>query len=246
MRALVLGLVLTTTSASVARAEFIGCFQPHGASPASGEVLPLRAHVALYGPLSSSAQLGATLDGVKVPIKVTAVTSRPFFLFLIEIDSPRAGALTISDGARPLYQYRVAATTPAPRTATSVIAGLIGRPRPDERPNDAFDGLEIRLPAGTPATLAHVKLRRDAATDWQALEVPLVVLAGETRPVIRIGRFDCEASYPVELLAKGIDLEVSVTFTDGSTHQVTLAPHLTLPTPLPPQPRPKNQRPRAP
>jgi hypothetical protein len=46
-------------------------------------------------------------------------------------------------------------------------------------------------------------------------------------------------------MRKGFDLDVDVMLADGSKRTVTaLAPHMTLPDPLPPQPQPRNARDR--
>ena len=238
MRIAALTLAALALSAAPARAEFVMCINGQGISPPAGTTVPPHARLVYYVDqnLGTPQTVTATIDGKAVAVKKTEVKAGPFKLVTVEIDSDRTGALGVKWDSRPAVPYRVKART-MPSEVTGVIGRYQGRSRPSEV-SDAFDGLAIRLPVDTPAVIGHIKVRHAGDDLWVTTDIAIITPAGETRPMIRVGQFDCAANIPLGMIERGVDLEVSVTLLDGTTRPVRgLAPHLTLPTPLPPQPR---------
>jgi hypothetical protein len=244
VRSLALACLLIAVATSAARAEFVMCIGGQGAAPAAGSTVPPHAHLAFYSDrtLRLPTKVTATIDGATVKVK-NAITkpfaATPFQILSIEIDSARTGTLVVTyENHAPLtYQVKAGAM---PKD----ISGVIGRyqgPQSNGR-GEEFDGLAIRLPAGTPAVIGHIRWRH-AGDAWSELDVAAYTADNETRPMLRVGQFACDSSVPLVDLARGFDIEATVMLADGSTRPVTgLAPHMTLPEPLPPQPRPKNAR----
>lgn len=230
--------------AAPARAEFVMCIGGQGATPPPSSTVPPRAHLAFYSDrnLRLPDKVTAKIDGTPVKVTKTTTTSVPFHILEIAIDSDRTGTLVVTYENHAPLTYTVRAIE-----MPKQVAGTIGRFQGDvtgARSED-FDGLAIRLPESTPAIIAHVKHRPGETAQWLTLDVALYTPAESLRPMIRVGQFACEANADLAALARGVDLEVTVTLADGRTVPVTgLAKHLTLPAALPPQPRPKNQRPR--
>jgi hypothetical protein len=238
MRIAALALVALALSAAPARAEFVMCINGQGISPPPGTTVPPHAHLVYFTDenLGTPQKVSARIDGKTVAVKRTEVRAAPFKLITVEIDSDRTGALEVTWDTRATTKYVVKARA-MPEQVTGVIGRYQGRTRRADV-GDAFDGLAIRLPEGTPAVIGHVKVRHAEADPWLSTDIAIITASDETRPMIRVGRFDCAANIPLSVLAQGFDLEVSVTLLDGTTRTVEgLAPHLTLPAPLPPQPR---------
>ncbi len=230
--------------ATPARAEFVMCVGGQGLVPAASSVVPPHARIVYYADqnLSTPQNISAQIDGTAVAVKKTELRARPFQVLVLEIDSPRTGALVVTFDQRQPLRWTVKAIT-MPKDVTGVAARYQGPAHPGE-PGEGFDGLAIRLPEGTPAVMSHVKVRTEPdAALWLETDVPIYTAASESRPMIRVGQFDCAPNIAPSLLQHGFDLEVTVTLSDGTTRRVSgLAPHMSLPAPLPPQPRPKNQR----
>lgn len=239
--ALVLALIARTTPS---HAEFVMCLGGQGATPPPGAVLPPRPRLAFYSDrnLRLPDKVTATIGGTPVVVTKTSTTSPPFHILTIAIDSARTGELVVTYEHHAPLRYTV-----KPIAMPKDVPGTIGRftgdvtgPRTEE-----FDGLAIRLPENTPAIVAHVRHRSGEAQAWLPLDVALYTPPESQRPMIRVGRFACESNADLAALSRGFELEVTVTLADGRTVPVTgLAKRMTLPAALPPQPRPKNQRPR--
>lgn len=243
MRVAALIAVLVVATPHRARAEFVMCIGGQGIVPAADTVLPPHPRIVYYADqnLGLPQKVSAKIDGAAVSVKRVESNAAPFHLIMLEIESNRSGALVVTfEGRSPLrWTIRPLAM---PKEVTGVAARYQGPSRTGER-GESFDGMAIRLTEGTPAILAHVKAV--AKPDGAVLQatVPVYTVSGESRPMVRIGQFDCASNIPIVELRDGFDLEVTVTLVDGSTRKVTgLAPHMTVPAPLPPQPRPRNQR----
>lgn len=230
--------------ATPARAEFVMCVGGQGLVPAASSVVPPHARIIYYADqnLGIPQKVSATIDGRPVPVVKKVLLATPFQMLVLEIDSSRTGALVVTFDQRQPLRWTVKEMT-MPKQVTGVAARYQGPAHPGER-GEGFDGLAIRLPEGTPAVMSHVKVRTEPdAALWLETDVPIYTPASESRPMIRVGQFDCASNISPSLLQHGFDLEVMVTLSDGSTRKVSdLAPHMSLPAPLPPQPRPKNQR----
>jgi hypothetical protein len=237
-----LPVLLVAVLATPARAEFVMCIGGQGAAPASGTTVPPHAQLAFYSDRSLRLpdKITATIDGTPVKVKKTVGNTRaaaPFMILTIEIDSDKTGTLVVKyDGHAPLTY------TVKPVAIPKEIAGVTGRYQAER--GESFDGLAIRLPADTPAIVGHISYSTDGVM-WSDVDVVAYTAANETRPMLRVGQFECDANVPTAVLARGFDIEATVTLADGSTRPVTgIAKHMTLPEPLPPQPRPKNARAR--
>jgi len=220
-----------------AAAFVMTCINETGVAPRSGSVVPPHPFLIHYG-RTSNVPFTVTIDGAKVAVKTTPIKSSDP-LVLIEVKSDRTGALSLRQGDSELATYTVKRGVTVP----TEVPGVIGRYRQrldQDLVDPSFDGLGVWLPEGTPAILAHVKLRPNATAPWWELVIPVPSTEEQPRPVIRIGSLGCSSNYPIALLAKGVDLEISIELANGAQLGVThVAPHLTLPTPLPPQPRPR-------
>ena len=219
------------------------CIGGQGATPPPSSVLPPRPRLAFYSDrhLRLPDKVTATIGGAPVKVTKTSATSPPFNILTLAIDSDKTGELVVTYENHAPIRYTVKRIE-MPTEVTGTISRFSGDPF-DAR-SEEFDGLAIRLPEDTPAIVAHVKIRPPGEL-WQPLDVALYTPPGSRRPMIRVGQFACEANVPLVVLAKGFEIETSVTLADGRTVPVTgVAKQMTLPAPLPPQPRPKNQRPR--
>jgi len=239
MRFALLALALVVVLAVPARADEEWCFPSQGPVLPSGTIVPPRARIAFRTDGGHEKDpLTATIDGTPVKVTRSTVVASPFFLVVATIDSDRTGELAVSFAGLPALHYTVASFGPPKE-----IPGAVSRAM-EQRNFDAevFHGLAIRLPEGTPAVLATVKHRPSEDLPWKLIQVPLYTPPGESRPVIRIGQFECESNANLDVLARGFDLDVTVMLADGSTVPVAVAKHMAMPEPLPPQPRPKNAR----
>jgi hypothetical protein len=236
-------ILLVALAATEARAEFVMCLNGQGMVPAPGTVVPPHARILYYGDqnLNMPQKITAKIGGKPVQVARAERRSSPFKMVVIEIDSDRTGDLVVDFDGRPPVRWTVKAME-MPKEITGTTARYRAPAHPGE-PGESFDGLVIKLPEGTPAVLGTVKVRRDADAAWQNIESPIYTPVSETRPQIRVGEFDCASNASLSELSHGFDMEVSVMMLDGSSRKVTgFPPHLWLPAPLPPQPKPKNQR----
>jgi hypothetical protein len=236
---------LVATAASPARAEFVMCLGGQGATPPAGSVLPPRPRLAFYTDrhLRVPDKITATIGGSPVKLTKSSTSSPPFTILTIAIESDRTGELVVTYENHAPLRYTI-----KPIEMPKEVTGTIGRFQGGEisgAQSEEFDGLAIRLPEATPAIIAHVRHRPQDTALWLALDVALYTPPGSQRPMIRVGQFACDSNADLASLARGFELEVTVTLADGRTVPVTgLAKRMTLPAALPPQPRPKNQRPR--
>ncbi len=221
------------------------CIGGQGVVPAADTVVPPHPRIVYYADehLGVPQKVTAKIDGVPVRVQRVESNAAPFHLLTLEIASDRTGALVVTFGQRAPLRWTIQPLA-MPTQVGGVVARYQGPSHPAER-GETFDGMAIRLTEGTPAILAHVQaIAQPRGAVLEAI-VPIYTAAGETRPMVRIGQFDCAANIALVELRDGFDLEVTVTLVDGTRRKVTgLAPHMTIPAPLPPQPRPKNQRER--
>lgn len=239
-----LPLVFVALAAAPARAEFVMCLNGQGVVPAPGTIVPPHARIVFYTDQNMNApqKITAKVGGKPVQVSRAERRSSPFKTVVIEIDSDRTGELAVDFDGRPVMKWTVQEMV-MPKEVTGVTARYRA-PAHDDEPSESFDGLVIKLPVGTPAVLGTVKIRMNASAPWLEISAPIYKPVSETRPQIRIGEFECASNASLEELARGFDLEATVLMLDGSSRKVTgFAPHLTLPAALPPQPRPRNQRP---
>jgi hypothetical protein len=237
-------LVVLVALTAPARAEFVMCIGGQGATPPDGSIVPPRAHLAFYSDrnLRLPGKVTATLGGKPVKVTTSSKQSSPFNLLTVVIDSDQTGDLVVLYENHGALHYRV-----RPLELPKEVTGLATRYASDRSGarGEEFNGLAIRLPEDTPAVFAHVRLRPSESALWLDLDVALYTPPESRRPMIRAGQFACESNADLAALARGFDLDVTVTLADGTKRMVTgLAKHMTLPAPLPPQPRPKNQRAR--
>jgi hypothetical protein len=225
-------LVVTLATVEARAEEFVMCIDGQGVVPTPGTVVPPHARIVYYTDqnLSAPQKITAKIGGKAVEVSRAERRAPPFKILVIEIDSDRTGDLAVDFDGRPTVRWTVKAMD-----MPKEVPGITARYRAPAHPGE--------LPEDTPAVLGTVKVRPAANAPWQDIYSPIFKPASETRPQVRVGQFDCAANASLPELARGFDLEVSLLMLDGSSRKVTgLAPHLTLPTPLPPQPRPKNQR----
>lgn len=216
---------------------FSACNNNDGFAPRKGVVLPKHARLLAFGDRKSRAdwKYSATLAGKPVPLKVTKMSVAPYYMTQLEVDSDNIGTLVIYQGdkqttASEVARYEVKANAGLPKE-------VAGTPRRFTRNiqhstvKELYDVLAIDFDDATPAILATIKIRRDAAGAWSTFDVP--VNTGDfmdTRTSVRIGALGCTSNYTVGLLEQGVDLELTVTLADGSKRPVKLpAQHVTLP-----------------
>ena len=207
------------------------CYSNQGFAPGAGVKLPRHPRIAWYvdrPPPGRTPQLTATIDGAAVPVKLSTVRSPPYTIRILEIDSDRTGHLELRGDATASYQIVADAAMPKD------VPVVVGRTQVELRHTtvrEKFDALALRLPLAAPAIVAHVKVRRDAQARWSELDVPVVATdLGDPRPAIRLGELGCTRNYSVDLLAAGVDLEVTITLADGTTRPAAELPaHVALP-----------------
>lgn len=210
------------------------CYSNRGVSPAPASKLPRHPRIAFYDDArgGDAPTYTATIAGKPVELKLTTIDARPYRLDVLEVDSERTGALVITrnGSSEREVRYQIVKDV-ALAKELPVEVGRTQRTMRHSTVREEFDALAIRLPAGTPAITAHVKIRRDDKAAWGELDVPVAPNdLDDPRPVIRLGELGCTRNYSVDLLRAGVDLEVTVTLVDGSTRPVKgLAAHVALP-----------------
>lgn len=226
----VLGAVVAEHRAAHA---IVACTNNTGYAPRAGLTLSRRPHVLFF----DDAQQGgpapvffARIAGKSVTVRATEVAAAPYVLWDLEIQSKRTGELEVG---RVLNRqkvvdatYRIAAQAAAPTTVTATAAPFDASIR-HTSVREVYRGLAIRLPDDTPAISAHVKLRPDAAATWFELDVPVV--AGDVADKathIALGELGCRRNYAVDLLDKGVDIEVAIRMADGSVVTPDLPAHV--------------------
>jgi hypothetical protein len=231
---LVITLAIVTPRTAAA---LVICNMERGIAPRTGSVLPPHPRLVSYGFRGQPLEWVATIGGEKIGITAATIEGAMGAVTTLDIKSDRTGKLVINLGKVTVGTFTIASKLSIAREVPVVI-GRYKRQVDQNFIDGSFDGLGIWLPEGVPAILAHVRLRRDDQAPWFEIVVPVVSTEGQPRPVIRIGALGCSANFPLAMLAKGVDIDVVVTAVDGTKVRVTnLAPHLTLPEPLPPQPR---------
>ena len=241
MRSVLLAIGLVVALAAPAHADMEWCFPYKGPVLRSGSVVPPRARLAFQSDYTgNSAPLTATINGKPVQVTRSSRIVSPFYVITAVIESDETGDLVVTFGKSPPLRYKVSSAA-MPVAVAGTIGRATGHLGSDE---DEFTGLAIRLPEGTPALFAQVRHRDASDQPWHSFEVPLYTPLGDPRPAIRIGEFGCsDRNASLAILERGFELEVSVTLADATVVPVTgLAKRMTLPEPLPPQPRPKNAR----
>lgn len=226
-----IGLVVIAHDAAPAHA-ISACTDNQGAAPATGATLPVHpriVHFTDYWRHGNTPVFSATINKKKVPVKVTVLpfggTTR---VAMIEIDSDKTGTLEVRELKYVFGTYTIKAKLKLP-DKIPVAVERFHREIQHSTVEEIFDGIALRLPGGTPAIHARVKLRRDPKAGWTELDIPIATDADKL-PRIRIGRLGCTNNYTVPLLAAGVDIEVTVTLADGSTRSVEGLPaHVILP-----------------
>jgi hypothetical protein len=207
------------------------CEGDAGWSPGPSTVLPPHAHLVYRNSRGWPGQptLVATIDGKPVAVKQRVVTSAPWKLTLVEIDSDRTGKLDIAwqrgksrdDAATFTIKSKVDYPKPQAPSTSRYHHKL-----PHSTVREVFDGLAVRV--DVPAARAHVKLRRDARAAWVELDVPVV------DNVLQVGELGCARNFEPELLEHGVDLELDLELPDGSHPHVdpwhVVLPKLAKPT----------------
>lgn len=216
------------------------CNNNSGLSPRQGTTLPPRPQLLVFDTDEIGAGYAAKINGKRVPIKTTKLSSGPYEMLLLQIDSDATGALRLYQFWPDPSSNKQPEETEIARYAIKAKAALPdkikGEPRRFTREiqhssvEEKYDALVLELGDAALAIKATVKLRRDDKAQWRTLEVPVV--PGDwmdKRTVVRIGKLGCESNYSTELLEAGVDIEATVTLVDGSTRQVSLPAHLKLP-----------------
>jgi len=221
----IVGLLVVMSSVRAAHA-ISACEGEDGWSPQSGSVLPPRARIAYWTDDGDDAlQFSVKLDGKAVAIKTTKVVSKPYVIRVIEIDSARTGTLEVSvktpHGAPQKLTYTIKRGVTFAKQAKATTSRY-HKKIPHTSVREVFDGLAIAV--NVPALYAHVKIRRDAQSQWRELDVPLV--DGKTA---RIGEIGCASNYTPQLLEQGVDIEATVMTPAGSQIPIAGLTRVTLP-----------------
>jgi hypothetical protein len=230
---LLAGLGLVATHARDADA-YSACARRAGWSLKPGTTLPKHPSLVFYSETRSAklsiADFHAAIAGKSVPAKVTLVKAPPYDLAVVEIDSDKTGALTVSYGAdAPGVPYTIDASTTMPKEANGATSRF-HQAFMHSTVHEEEDGLAIKV--DVPAIRFTARWRRDDKAPWQTIELPSVD-DGTGRPTARIGELGCTRNFSVPLLESGIDLEIVATLPDRTTRPVKLPAHVTL-APLPP------------
>ncbi|CAN5883006.1 hypothetical protein BH11MYX2_BH11MYX2_15960 [soil metagenome] len=227
-----LALALLVIAARAPRADAFSACTDNAAWVSPGATLPPHGRVVYYSDSGhgevDDTKLVATINKKPVKTKITHVASAPYELTLVEIDSDKTGTLSISFGNRDSSAtYKIARKVDMPKEIKGKTTRF-GRAYQHSTVHEAYDGLAIVLPAGTPAITAHVKVRRDSKADWAELDVPLRPDDATRAPSVWIGELGCVRNYTPALLEACVDIEVVLTLVDGSTRKVSLPAHVVL------------------
>lgn len=229
--------VLSTNDASANAA----CSNSNVLTPKSGASLPPSPQVVLFGTDEPAMDYIARINGKEVSLDTEDFNAGAFYMKLIKIHSDAAGKLKIYElwpsGAREDAEERLIASYTIKKKLkvaekVAAKAAPLFRDLQDSTVKETYDALAIDLGAEKLAIRATVKLRRDAKSEWQTLEVPVV--QGDSvdkRTAIRVGQLGCAANYSVALLRAGVELEVSLWMVDGSEVALALPARYQLPAP---------------
>lgn len=204
------------------------CYSNNGWAPGIDATLPTHAKVIYYddNDRGSAPKLVATLGGKAVNVKTTITHVAPYRFFTIEIDSDRTGKLELSVDGDDAATFTVKSDVKLPKESKGTAARF-HQAHSHSTVHEMFDGLAIHLDDKVDAITAHVKIRRDDKAKWSELDVPVGTDAGH--PAVLIGELGCTKNYEVALLEGGVDLEITLTLTDGSTIPVKeLSSHVVL------------------
>lgn len=233
-------LVASVLSATDAFAN-AACGNNSGLSPKAGIVLPPQPQILVFGTDELAGDYMVRINGKEASIDVEDVKSGPFSMKIIKVYSEAVGKLKIYElwpsGAREDAEERLIASYTI-KKKVKVAEKVSGkamhffRDLPHSTVKETYDALAIDLGAEKMAIKATVKLRRDAKSEWQTLEVP--VTPGDwmdKRTTVRVGELGCQSNYSAPLLHAGVDLEVSLLMVDGSEAAVDLPARYQLPAP---------------
>ena len=224
-------------AANARRAEaVVACNNNSGYAPRAGMALPPHPRIVYFtdnaDPDSPVPVYFAKIGGKAVPVKVTTVTSTPYTFHIIEVDSEKTGKLAIGEvmGKQKIvdvkYVIKADATLP---TTVPAVTKKFHQAITHSSMREKFDGMAIAVDDATPALLAHVKLRRDAQSDWFELDAP--VIPGDwmdSHTVVKLGELGCTKNFTVDLLKKGVDIQATVMLVDGSTLAIDMPAHASL------------------
>lgn len=226
-----LALAATLALASLVPARsahaLASCMGAEGWSPANRDPLPPHAHLVYWTDRRRGVPslLAATINGEVVATKVTTLVSAPYSFLLVEIDSGATGTLALTwSHSGPTGGSTARFTVGAPAKAPTRAHGETTRYYAERRHTsvrEVFDGLAITV--DTPASYAHVRLRRDAQAVWTELDVPVM------DRTIRIGELGCQSNYTPQLLEAGVDLEITLVLADGTRIPVADLSHAAIP-----------------
>jgi hypothetical protein len=205
------------------------CGNNDGLVPRAGTELPPHARLLAFSDDSDGGggpTYVARIDGKVVPLKSKRLASAPYQMELLEVDSDRTGTLTISGrwgtSESELAKYPVRAGAKMPKDVQGTTSRFTAN-IPHTTVKEKFDGLAISVGDATPAILAHVRIRRDAQSPWQELDMPVHSKDRiARRTAVLLGELGCTQNSSVALLERGVDLEVTVTLVDGTTRKVAL------------------------
>lgn len=249
-------MVVGLFAAADARASG-ACGGNMGVAPRRGSALPPRAQLVVFDTFEHDERFEVRIAGKKVPITIERRKAAPFFVAIVQVDSDATGELVL------YREWMVMAT--APKTEEGLgfyarytvkkdvkladqVTGQVRSFYHDIRHStvkETYDALFLDLGEERHAVRATVKLRRDAKAAWQTIDVP--VSPGDSlddHPAVRIGQLGCKTNVSADLLRGGVDLEVTLTMTDGSTRKLELPARVKLAPPPPPPPAPPPVPPR--
>lgn len=221
-----LALALVAIVAHTPSAHALSACTDNAAWVTPGSTLPPRARVVYFSDRygrGDDTKLVATINKKKVPTKITHLAAPPYDIAIIEIDSDQTGALTIGYDESTTAKYKIVAKGEMPKEVKGTTSRY-HRAYQHSTVHESYDGLSISLPLGTPAITGHVKIRRDSKADWSELDVPIRTDDATLAPAVWIGELGCNRNYTPALLEAGVELEVTVTLSDGSTRKVTGLP----------------------
>jgi hypothetical protein len=171
----------------------------------------------------------ATIDGKAVNVVVSDVTVGAVLLRFVEIASDRSGALQLSwkemarDDPDP-YTTTVDYTIDESWTAGETAAPTVTRYHKThvaERASDSKTYEGAAITTDTPAIAFTARWRRDAKDSWRTLRLPAVDEDGHATAFV--GQTMCSPdTIPLELLERGIELELKATLPDGKERALAL------------------------
>lgn len=217
------------------------CTDSNALTPRSGASVPPNPQVIVFGTDEPATDYIARINGKEVSLDTEDFNAGAFYIKLLKIHSDTAGKLKIyqlypSGGREDAEEQWIASYTVKKKlkVASKVVAKAtpLLRDPSSSTGSETYDALAIDLGAEKLAIKATVKLRRDAKSEWQTLELPVV--QGDfvdKRTTVRVGQLGCAANYPAALLHAGVELEASLLMVDGSEVSLSLPASYRLPAP---------------